>query len=275
MAIGIFVAKAAVLFFPGLLKTAKRNLEIAMPELPETERNRIAGGVYRSLGRQMGFVSHFPKFDRDDVKRLVELVGKDEIFYPAYDQGRGILFFTGHFGSWEIFNLLPQSFGYDMNILVRRIDNPYVEDFVESLRNRFGCKTVGKKEIGRGLYTILEEGGLLGILADLNAQLHDGVFVDFFGVPACTTKSIAKIALRTNTVVLPAFAVWEEEKGKYVVYLEPPIEYEITGDQNKDVRELTRRITESVEKYVRKYPEQWLWIHKRWKTRPKGEEELY
>jgi KDO2-lipid IV(A) lauroyltransferase len=135
--------------------------------------------------------------------------------------------------------------------------------------------TVGKKEIGRGLYKILEDGGLLGILADLNAQHHDGVFVDFFGVPACTTKSIAKIALRTETVVLPAFAVWEEDKGKYVVYLEPPIEYAVTDDQEHDIYEMTRKITESVEAFVRRYPEQWLWIHKRWKTRPKGEKGLY
>ena len=275
MAIGIFVARTAVFLFPKLLKTAYRNLEIAMPDLGFEDKKRIARGAYTSLGRQLGFVSHFRKFERDDVLRNVEVIGKKENFDPAYDEGRGILFFTGHFGSWEVFNLLPQSFGYKMNILVRRIDNPFVEEFVESLRDRFGGNTIGKKEIGRGLYKILEEGGLLGILADLNAQLHDGVFVDFFGVPACTTKSIAKIALRTKTNVLPAFAVWEESKGKYVVYLEPPLEYEITDDQDRDIYELTEKITASVEKFVRKYPEQWLWIHKRWKTRPKGEEGLY
>jgi KDO2-lipid IV(A) lauroyltransferase len=275
MAIGIFFAKAAVFLFPRLLKTAKRNLEIAMPDLREDERDRIAKGSYRSLGRQMGFVSHFHKFDRDDIQNLIGLVGREENFDPAIDKGTGILFFTGHFGSWEVFNLLSPSFGYEMNILVRRIDNPYVEEFVESLRSRFGSVTVGKKEIGRGLYKILENGGLLGILADLNAQHHDGVFVDFFGVPACTTKSIAKIALRTRTVVMPAFAVWEEKEGKYVVYLEEPIDFGDSGNQKEDVYELTRKITESVEKFVRKYPEQWLWIHKRWKTRPKGEKGLY
>ena len=99
--------------------------------------------------------------------------------------------------------------------------------------------------------------------------------MDFFGVPASTTTSIAKLALATNAAVLPAFAVWEESKSKYVVYLEPPIKYEKTENADKDILELTQKITNVVENYVRKYPEQWLWIHKRWNTRPKGENGLY
>lgn len=275
MSLGRHFGRAIVRLFPKLARTAERNLSMAMPDTTEKERKEIIAGTFGSLGRHLGFVSHFHRFKHEDVLRLVEVVGKKENFDPAYAEGRGILFFTGHFGSWEVFNLLPPSFGYEMNILVRRIDNPYVEEFVESLRSRFGGKTVGKKEIGRGLYTILEEGGLLGILADLNAQLHDGVFVDFFGVPACTTKSIAKIALRTNPVILPAFAVWEEDKQKYVVYLEPPIDYEVSENRERDILVITEKITAKVEEFVRRYPDQWLWIHRRWKTRPKGEKELY
>lgn len=275
MAIGRGIGRALSRLIPRLRKTAERNLEIAMPGLSYEKKREIISGTYGSLGRQMGFVSHFPRFKPEDIRELVEVVGKDENFDPAFAEGRGVLFFTGHFGSWEVFSLLPAAFGYEINILVRRIDNPYVEDFVDSLRSRFGAVTLGKRKSGRRLYRILENGGLLGILADLNAQLHDGVFVDFFGVPASTTKSIAKIALKTNTVVLPAFAVWDEEKGRYVVHLEPPINYAISGDRERDIFELTREITETVERFVKRYPEQWLWIHKRWKTRPKGEEGLY
>lgn len=273
--LGRWVGITASRLFPRLRKTAERNLEIALPDLPENRRREIIAGTYGSLGRQLGFVAHFPRFKPEDIRDLVEVVGKQENFDPAYEEGRGVLFFTGHFGSWEVFPLLPAAFGYEMNILVRRIDNPLVEGFVDSLRTRFGAVTLGKRKSGRRLYRILEEGGLLGILADLNAQHHDGVFVDFFGVPASTTKSIAKIALKTRTVVLPAFAVWEEDKGRYVVYLEPPIDYQISGDQETDVFELTSKITETVERFVRRYPEQWLWIHKRWNTRPEGEEGLY
>ncbi len=261
--------------FPKLRKTAGRNLEVALPELSETEREKIIRGTFESLGRHLGFVSHFKRFQHEDIRNLIEVVGKEENFDPARDSGRGILFFTGHFGSWEVFNLLPQAFGHGMNMLVRRIDNPLVESYVESFRTRFGTVTLDKTKSARQMFRALERGELLGMMADLNVQEKEGVFVDFFGVPASTTTSIAKLALKTNAAVLPAFAVWEEAKGKYVVYLEPPIEYRKTANADEDVKNLTQDITSVVEKYVRKYPEQWLWIHKRWNTRPKGEKELY
>lgn len=258
-----------------LQKTARRNLEIAMPELSETEKEKIVRGTWESLGRHLGFVSHFKKFKHEDIRNLIEVVGKEEYFDPAHATGRGILFFTGHFGSWEVFNLLPPAFGYGMNILVRRIDNRLVEDYVDKMRTRYGSVTLDKTKSARTMFRLLEQGKLLGILADLNVQEREGVFVDFFGVPASTTTSIAKLALKTNAIVLPAFAVWEEEKQKYVVYLEPPVEYQKTENAEEDIKNLTQKVTNIVEKYVRKYPEQWLWIHKRWNTRPEGEKGLY
>ena len=269
--VGKFFAKR----FPKLQKTARRNLEIAMPELSAAQKEQIIYGTFESLGRHLGFVSHFKKFKHEDIHNLVEVVGKEENFDKAYAEGNGILFFTGHFGSWEIFNLLPPAFGLDMNILVRRIDNPLVENFVDKMRTRFGSVTLDKTKSARTMFRVLRKGSLLGILADLNVQEKEGVFVDFFGVPASTTTSIAKLALATNAAVLPAFAVWEESKRKYVVYLEPPVRYEKTENNDEDIKKLTQEITKVVEKYVRKYPEQWLWIHKRWNTRPKGEKSLY
>ena len=261
--------------FPKLQKTARRNLEIAMPELSSDEKEKIIHGTFESLGRHLGFVSHFKKFKHEDIHKLVEVVGKEENFDKAYASGNGVLFFTGHFGSWEVFNLLPPAFGFGMNILVRRIDNPLVESFVDTMRTRFGSVTLDKTKSARTMFRVLRKGNLLGILADLNVQEKEGVFVDFFGVPASTTTSIAKLALATNAAVLPAFAVWEKSKQKYVVYLEPSVEYEKTEDADNDILVLTQKITDVVEKYVRKYPEQWLWIHKRWNTRPKGEKSLY
>lgn len=258
-----------------LRRTARRNLEIAMPEISETERERIVRGTFESLGRHLGFVSHFRRFRQEDIRNdLVEIVGREN-FYSAYERGKGVLFFTGHFGSWEVFNLLPPSFGYGMNILVRRIDNPRIESFVDSMRTRFGSVTLDKSRSARTMFRLLKKGELLGILADLNVQSKDGIFVDFFGVPAATTTSIAKLALATGSAVLPAFAVWDETKQKYVVYLEPEIGYDADDNSDENVRNLTQRITSSVEKFVRRYPEQWLWIHKRWNTRPAGEKLLY
>lgn len=260
--------------FPKLQKTARRNLDIAFPEMPADEKDRIILGTFESIGRHLGFVSHFRKFKLEDVRNVVEVVGKEH-FDRAQAAGRGVLFFTGHFGSWEVFNLLPPAFGFGMNILVRRIDNPLLEKYVDSFRTKFGSVTLDKTRSARQMFRVLENGELLGILADLNAQEKEGVFVDFFGVPASTTVSIAKLALKTNAAVLPAFAVWEEAKQKYVVYLEPPVEYEQGDASDENVRELTQKITNVVEKYVRLYPEQWLWIHKRWNTRPPGEDGIY
>lgn len=268
--VGRFLAER----FPKLQRTARRNLEIAFPETAESEREKILRGTFESLGRHLGFVSHFRKFKHEDIRSLVEVVGREH-FDKAHAAGRGVLFFTGHFGSWEVFNLLPPAFGFGMNILVRRIDNPLVEKFVDSFRTRFGSVTLDKTKSARTMFRVLENGELLGILADLNVQEKEGVFVDFFGVPASTTTSIAKLAIKTGAAVLPAFAVWEESKNKYVVYLEPPVEYKPDDNSPENIRELTQKITKVVEKYVRKYPEQWLWIHKRWNTRPKGEKSLY
>ena len=261
--------------FPKFKKTARRNLEIALPELSAGEKENIINGTFESLGRHLGFVSHFKKFKHEDVRDLIEVVGKAEHFDSAVASGRGILFFTGHFGSWEVFNLLAPAFGHGMNILVRRIDNPLLENFVDRMRTRFGSVTLDKTKSARTMFRILKKGQILGILADLNVQEKEGTFVDFFGVPASTTTSIAKLALATNAIVMPAFAVWEESKNKYVVYLESPVEYNSGDNSDENVRRLTQNITEIVEKYVRRYPEQWLWIHKRWNTRPEGEKSLY
>lgn len=259
---------------PKLKKNGRRNLEIALPELSDAEKEKILNGTFESLGRQLGLVSHFGEFTPELVRENVEIVGREN-FDRAYAKGNGILFFTGHFGSWEVFNLLAPAFGHGMNILVRRIDNPLVENFVENLRTRLGCRTLDKRQSARSMFRVLRNGELLGIMADLNVQEREGVFVDFFGVPASTTTGIAKLALATNAAVLPAFAVWNEAKQKYVVHLEPAIGYEKTDDADADIKTLTQKMTNAVEDYVRRYPEQWLWIHKRWNTRPAGAKGFY
>lgn len=274
MSVGKSAGKFIGSLIPKLKKTGRRNLEIALPETSAEEKEKILDGTFASLGRQLGLVAHFNEFTPERVREMVEVVGKEN-FDSAYAQGKGVLFFTGHFGSWEVFNLLPPAFGHTMNILVRRIDNPLVENFVDNLRTRLGCKTLDKSQSARQMFRVLRKGELLGILADLNVQQKEGVFVDFFDVAASTTTGIAKLALATGAAVLPAFAVWEESRAKYVVYLEPPVAYEKTGDEAADVKNLTQDVTRVVEKYVRAYPEQWLWIHKRWNTRPAGETGFY
>jgi Kdo2-lipid IVA lauroyltransferase/acyltransferase len=274
MKIGKTTGNILASLVPKLKKTANRNLEIALPDLSDDKKSEILGGCLESLGRQLGLVSHFKKFTHDDVRNLVELDGR-EIFEKTHALGKGMLLFTGHFGSWEVFNLLPLAFGYPMNLLVRRIDNPKVEAFVDSFRTFFGGKTIDKTKSARTMFRLLENGEMLGVMADLNAQEREGVFVDFFGVSASTTTSIARLALKTDAIVMPVFAVWNEEKQKYIIHFEQPIDF-IKGENNdENINILTQKVTDAVEKYVRLYPEQWMWIHKRWNTRPKGEKGLY
>lgn len=272
--IGKFLGKITLRCFPRLYKTAHRNLDIALLDISHKKKKEIIMGTFESLGRHLGFISQFHKLNENDVQKNVELIGKEN-FDRAHNTGRGVILFSGHFGGWEVLNFILPAFGHKTHILVRRLDNPLVEKYIDARRTKFGNVTLGKKDAPRKMYRLLKNGEALGMMADLNAQLHDGVFVDFFGVPASTTTSIAKLALKTDAIILPAFSVWEKEKGKYVVYIEPPIKYEKTGDGKKDVLSVTKKVTEKMEKLVRKYPEQWLWVHKRWNTRPKGEKSLY
>jgi KDO2-lipid IV(A) lauroyltransferase len=155
------------------------------------------------------------------------------------------------------------------------MDNPSIESLVERMRTRLGNRSIDKRAAVRPMIKTLHAGGTIGILVDLNTQRHEGIFVDFFGIPACTTSGIASLALRTGADVLPVFIPWDKDKKRFVLYVDPPVKIVSSGDEAADVQRLTARITQVVEEYVRRYPDQWLWIHKRWNTRPPGEEDLY
>jgi KDO2-lipid IV(A) lauroyltransferase len=122
---------------------------------------------------------------------------------------------------------------------------------------------------------VLRQGGIVGILIDLNTQQHEGVFVDFFGVPASTTTSLAKLALRTEAAVIPFCMPWDEQRQRFLMRIDPPLDITRTGNEDEDVHRLTSLFTSVIEGYVRLYPDQWLWIHKRWNTRPDGADEIY
>jgi KDO2-lipid IV(A) lauroyltransferase len=260
----------------GLRRTGWRNLELAYPDLDEHERKRILRGCFESLGRQLGVFSHFPHITEDELHSLVEYDAEDfKIFLDALERGKGIIFLTAHLGAWELLSFAHSAFAAPLSFLVRPLDNPRVEEFVERIRARFGNQPIDKKSAARAALKILQHGGTLGILADLNSQIREGVFVPFFGHLACTTAGAAAIALKTDASVIPVCAVWEKERGKYVMYGLAPIELVRTGDAARDIETNTARFTAALETVIRQYPDQWLWIHKRWKTRPAGEPDLY
>lgn len=270
------IGRAAFDVASGLRRAGERNLRLAFPEMDEAERNVLLEKVFSNIGRLLGEFSHFPDHTRESLN---EIVAFDEAFLD-YSQAaraakRGIILLTLHLGGWEISSLAHSALHHPLHLMVRPLDNPRVEALVEARRTRFGNVAVDKGSAMRRALRVLRDGGTLGILADVNVHPPNGIFVPFFGIQACTTTSVAALALRTGALVLPACAPFDEATNKYVVRALPPIDYEATGDEEHDIRRLTELSTRALETFVRRYPDQWLWIHKRWRTRPPGQPDLY
>ena len=272
--VGSELGRAGYYFSGRLRRTGLRNLELAFPELDQNERRRLLRGCFENLGRLLGIFSQFATADSRTLQSLIECEGLEHID-TARARGRGIILFTGHVGAWELSSFALSLFGYPLSFLVRRIDNPKIETLVEARRARRGNRTIDKRSAAREMFQIMQDGGTLGILVDLNTLDREGIFVDFFGVPASTTFMLAKLALRTDAAVLPVFAPWDPERRRFLLKIDEPLSVEQSGDDEEDVRRLTQLFTGVVEKYVRRYPDQWLWIHRRWKTRPPGEPGIY
>lgn len=276
VALGRSLGLAAYALAGGLRHTGMRNLELAFPEADEDERKKILRGTFRSLGRQLGEFSQFPHISRERLREVAEYDSEDvKLLDVARERGRGVIFLTSHLGAWELLCFAHSAFYEPISFLVRPIDNPRIDAFVERLRTRFGNRPIDKKAAARAALRLLKDGGTLGVLADLNTQEREGVFVPFFGHLACTTAGVATLALRTDATVIPVCAPWNERRKKFVFRGGPIIELVRTGDDRRDVEVNTANFTAAIERHVRAFPDQWLWIHKRWKTRPVGEPDLY
>jgi Kdo2-lipid IVA lauroyltransferase/acyltransferase len=276
IALGLTVGRLAYLMPGRLRRTGMRNLEIAFPDMPEAERLQLLRGSYESLGRLLGEFSQLPRATPEKLRKIIEY---DEVglahLREAEKNKRGVIFLTGHLGVWELHSFGWSALEYPLSFLVRPLDNPRIEEMIEAVRTRFGNRAIDKQSAARQALRVLRQGGTLGILSDLNTQTREGVFVPFFGKLACTTAGIATLALKTDAVVIPTCAVWNKERKRYFFHGDPPVELVRTGDHHKDIEINTANFAAAVERMVRLYPDQWLWIHKRWKTRPDGEPEIY
>ena len=253
---------------PRLRRIALRNLSLALPELGEARHAEIVDGVFRSIARLLVSLANFPAIRKDNVERWIRWEGA-EFFQDALRQGRGVLFATGHLGNWELSAYAHALLSEPMSVVVRPLDNPFVDRLVEHRRALSGNRPIYKKDFARGILKALAANEAVGILIDQNASDDGGVFVDFFGLRASAGTRFANIAARTGATVIPGFALWMEEESRYVLRFYPPMP--ITGDAAHDTQALQSRM----EKTIRAYPDQWLWIHQRWKTRPPGEPPLY
>ena len=276
MKLGRSVGKLAYLFAGNLRKTGATNLRLAFPEKTGEERQELLRETFDNLGRQLGFFSQFATRSLEELQNMVEPHGLEHLAAArANMNGQGLILFTAHLGAWELTSFGPALFGYPFSFLVRRIDNPRIEQLVDQVRIRFGNQTIDKLSAARSMVKILRSEGVLGLLPDLNALDAEAIFVDFFGVPAATNFIMAKLALRTKSPIIPIFAPWSEEKRKYLMIVGPPVSFTPIGNEEEDVRALTNTLSQLIENTIRRYPGQWLWIHKRWKTRPKGEPAIY
>jgi Kdo2-lipid IVA lauroyltransferase/acyltransferase len=273
---GIMRSVPAIL--PNLRRTGLRNLEIAFPEKSEAERRRILHGTFDNLGRVLGELSQFNKFTRERLAEIIDFQLDDES-RQLYDrnkvEGRGVLITTGHLGNWEMLVLGFAALYEPISYLARPLDNPKIDEMLNRLRSRFGNRPINKTNSAMFAIKILREGGILGILSDVNAHPKEGVFVPFFGLSACTTSGAAMLAIRSNAFIFPTFCVWDKTIGRYRFVHGRLLEPSNTGDRKQDVIATTAAYTAEIEKVIRQYPEQWMWIHKRWKTRPPGESGIY
>jgi KDO2-lipid IV(A) lauroyltransferase len=272
--IGSIMAGVAYYFAGRLRRTGERNLRLAFPERSPSERRRLLRGCFQNLGRLLGVFSQFATANPKDLQPMIECEGLEHL-EAAQSNGKGVILFTGHVGAWELTSFALSLFDHPLSFLVRRIDNPKIETLIDRARTRLGNRTIDKTSAAREMLQTLQAGGTLGILVDLNTLDREGIFVDFFGVPASTTFMLGKLALRTGADVLPVFAPWDKQRQRFLLKIDGPLSFDSTGNEEEDVRRLTQSFTSVVENYVRRYPDQWLWIHRRWKTRPTGEAEIY
>jgi KDO2-lipid IV(A) lauroyltransferase len=215
-----------------------------------------------------------PRYTRGNIEDIIVLDGHEN-FLQGQRRGKGVLFLTMHIGAWELSSCAHALYGYPLHYMARPLDNARLDRLVNRYRGLSGNAAIFKNESARAMLKILKDAGTIGILADQNTLREEGVFVDFFGVPACTTTGIARVALHTGAAVVPGYAVWDQSLQKYRLRFEPPLELIRTGEAERDIFENTQRFARVTEEIIRKYPEQWVWLHARWKTRPACEPPLY
>ncbi|WP_114210771.1 lysophospholipid acyltransferase family protein [Acidisarcina polymorpha] len=273
-AVGAGIGAAAYILLHRLRRVGYRNLQIAFPQLSRYEMTRLLRAEYRNLGWLLAEFCQMRKYTPENTRNFLSYDGLER-YLAARDAGKGVLILTGHLGAWELSSFYHSLMGYPMSMVIRRLDNEAVDRLVNSIRCLHGNNVVHKDDFARGLISAMRQGETVGILMDTNMTPPQGLFVDFFGTPACTASGMARVALKTGAVVLPGFLLWEEASRRYVLHFGEPLELIRTGDNEANIIANTAMFTKVLEQYIRQYPEQWLWLHRRWKTRPEGEPPIY
>lgn len=266
LALGAGLARAYAAFDRRHVAIAADNLRRAFPEWDEARVRRTALGVYRHFGR---VILDLLWMQGRSPQELLELVSFEHVerLEPVFARGKGAIMVSGHIGNWEI-HAIAHAVRYDWAAVVARpLDNPLLDARLSALRTTSGNRVISKHRALQGILGYLRENRMVAILIDQNTQKSDGVFVEFFGRPACTTTVAAALAVKTGCALAPVRTVLEPD-GRYRLIYEPPLEWTPSGSRADDILRLTQELTRVVERWVRDTPEQWLWLHRRWKTQP-------
>jgi KDO2-lipid IV(A) lauroyltransferase len=265
LAAGSLLGGAFYLFDRAHRRLALRNLAAAFAFRRESERRAIARGMFSHFGRLLAVLLKFSTMSPRQMLACVEFEGDERVVH-AHAQGRGVLLFTGHFGFWEINALVHALRIRPMAVLARPLDNPLLQDLLESVRTRTGNSVIYRRGAVRRVLRALAANQAVAVLIDQHIATADAVYVDFFNRPAATTSALAALALRTGAPVVPVFAL-PLPGGRFRMVYEHPVEPPRGADEDA-VREFTQRCTDVLEMYVRRSPELWLWMHRRWRDVP-------
>ncbi len=251
-----------------------RNLALALPEGGQARWRKTLLRSFVAHGLHLAEFAQMRHYDPIRAQSLIRYEGLEN-YLLARAAGRGVLVLTAHLGAWELSSFFHSLMGYPMGLVIRRLDNGRVDGLVNGIRTMHGNRVLHKDEFARGLLKAMHAGQTVGILMDTNMTPPQGVFVPFFGVEACTASGLARVALRSGAAVLPGFLLWERAERRYVLHFGAELTLQRTGDPEADALANTALFTRTLEGYIRRYPEQWLWVHRRWKTRPAGQGSLY
>jgi len=273
-ALGALIGTLAYILLGRLRRVGLTNLELAFPEKSTADHEQILRRLYRNLGWLLAEFCQMPRYTLENTRAFIRYEGLDH-YLAARDRGKGVLILTGHLGAWELSSYYHSLMGHPMSMVIRRLDNARVDKLVNDIRCLHGNRVLHKDDFARGLLAAMRQGETVGILMDTNMTPPQGSFVPFFSRLACTASGMARVALRTGATVLPGFMLWEESEQKYVLHFGEAIDVVSTGNDEQDVLDNTARFTAVIESWIRRYPDQWLWVHRRWKTRPEGDPPIY
>jgi KDO2-lipid IV(A) lauroyltransferase len=251
---------------PRHVAIAAGNLRQAFPQWDEPQRLRTARAVYAHFGQTLVDILWMAGQPRERLLSLIVEDGRENVD-RVRAAGKGAVYVTGHFGNWEFYGVAWAWMGEPIGVVARPLDNPALDARLTAFRTRSGNTVISKRRALQDILRLLRQGEGVAILVDQNVQEQDGIFVEFFGRPAATTTVAAALAVKTGCALVPVHCEARPD-GRYTFVYGRPLQWEATGSREADIARLTQELTTEIERWVRQRPEQWLWMHRRWKTQP-------